>query len=85
MPSRRNGVGIHAVQFCADHDSLLVGFARFIEAALKIGNAVVVGDEITKTSNIDVLCGYVLSNFQYEEESHVYERICAEHSAVYSR
>ena len=41
-------------------------------------------DEIAKTCNVDVLCGYVLNSFQREQESHIYERICAEHSAVCS-
>jgi hypothetical protein len=31
---------------------------------------------------LDILCGYVLNSFQREEENHIYERICAEHSAV---
>ena len=182
-PSRGNGAGSHAVQFYENDDSLLVGFTRFIEAALKVGNAVVVvatashqndllqrlraqglnigaaieegtyiplnvaealatfivddlpdpvrfrkvtsellataakaakgknprvaacgecaptlwaqgnadaamqvehlWDEITKATNIDVLCGYVLSNFLHDEEGYVYERICAEHSVIY--
>jgi DNA-binding NarL/FixJ family response regulator len=42
-------------------------------------------DEIAKTCDVDILCGYVLTNFQREQESHIYERICAEHSAVCSR
>jgi hypothetical protein len=41
-------------------------------------------DEIAKSYDVDVLCGYVLSSFQREQESHIYERICAEHSAVSS-
>jgi DNA-binding NarL/FixJ family response regulator len=41
-------------------------------------------DEIAKTCNVDILCGYVLTSFQRERESHVYDSICAEHSAVYS-
>jgi hypothetical protein len=28
------------------------------------------------------LCGYVLTSLQREQERHIYERICAEHSAV---
>ena len=40
-------------------------------------------DEIAKTYDVDILCGYVLEGFQREQESHIYERICAEHSAVY--
>lgn len=42
-------------------------------------------DEIAKTYDVDILCGYVLTNFQREHEKHIYEGICAEHSAVYSR
>lgn len=40
-------------------------------------------DEIAKTRDMDVLCGYVLTNFQHEREAHIRERICAEHSAVW--
>ncbi len=39
-------------------------------------------DEIAKSHDVDILCGYVLNIFQREQESHIYERICAEHSAV---
>jgi DNA-binding NarL/FixJ family response regulator len=42
-------------------------------------------DEIAKTGNVDILCGYVLNSLQREQESHIYERICAEHSAVFSQ
>ena len=42
-------------------------------------------DEIAEMYHVDILCGYVLSSFQRERESHVYGRICAEHSTVYSR
>lgn len=41
-------------------------------------------DEIARTCNIDILCGYVLNGFQRAHESPVYERICAEHSLVCS-
>ena len=40
-------------------------------------------DEIATTHDMDVLCGYVLTDFQQEQEAHVRERICAEHSAVW--
>jgi DNA-binding NarL/FixJ family response regulator len=39
-------------------------------------------DEIAKTCDVDILCGYVLQSFQRERETHIYERICAEHSSV---
>lgn len=42
-------------------------------------------DEITKQYDLDVLCGYVLTDFQRDHENHVRERICAEHSAVLSK
>ena len=42
-------------------------------------------DEIARTHEVDILCGYVLNSFQREQESPIYERICAEHSAVSSQ
>ena len=42
-------------------------------------------DEIAKTYDVDILCGYGLQGFQHEQENHIYERICAEHSAVCSQ
>ncbi len=39
-------------------------------------------DEITKTYSMDVLCGYILTDFQGEPERHIRERISAEHSAT---
>jgi DNA-binding NarL/FixJ family response regulator len=41
-------------------------------------------DQIARTHEVYILCGYVLSNFQREQESHIFERICADHSAVSS-
>ena len=42
-------------------------------------------DEMAREYDVDILCGYVLSDFQREQESHIYERICAEHSTVYMK
>jgi DNA-binding NarL/FixJ family response regulator len=181
-PTSGKIVRSHAVEFYSDESSFLVGFARFIEAALNAGNAVIVvvtkshrnelfqrlqarglnidvaiqqgryipldvgetlstfmvndlpdpvrflkvagdlvaaaakaatgehprvaacgecaptlwaqgkadaavqvehlWDEIARTCNMDILCGYVLDSFQRQQENHIYERICAEHSAV---
>jgi DNA-binding NarL/FixJ family response regulator len=52
-----------------------------VDAAVQVEHLT---DEIARTCNVDVLCGYVLSSFQREQESHIYARICAEHSAVVS-
>lgn len=41
-------------------------------------------DEIAAKYDLDVLCGYVLTDFQREHQNDVRERICAEHSAVLS-
>lgn len=39
-------------------------------------------DEIARTYHVNVQCGYVLTDFQREQECHILDRICAEHSAV---
>jgi DNA-binding NarL/FixJ family response regulator len=44
--------------------------------------APILWDVIATTYNVDILCGYVLNSFEREQESHIYERICAEHSSV---
>ena len=41
-------------------------------------------DEVARTSNVDILCGYVLNSVQRHQESDIYQKICAEHSAVCS-
>jgi hypothetical protein len=35
--------------------------------------------------DVDILCAYPLSIFDDEQGSHIFQRICAEHSAVHSR
>jgi len=50
------------------------------DAAIRIEH---LWDEVSTEYDVDTLCGYVLSDFQREQESHIYERICAEHSTVY--
>lgn len=51
------------------------------EAAIQLEH---LWDEIAKSHPVDVLCGYPLASFQGGVGSHVFGRICAEHSAVYS-
>jgi DNA-binding NarL/FixJ family response regulator len=41
-------------------------------------------DQVGTTFEVDILCGYALSSFHGEEDEHVFQSICAEHSAVYS-
>jgi hypothetical protein len=42
-------------------------------------------DDVAKTYNVDILCGYVMKSFQREQEGHIYEKICTEHSVVCSQ
>ena len=43
------------------------------------------GNELAKRYDLDILCGYSSRSFDSEEYRHIFQRICAEHSAVYSR
>jgi len=42
-------------------------------------------DELARARDVDLLCGYSLNAPLHEEEQRIFERICAEHSAVHSR
>lgn len=42
-------------------------------------------DQIARTQEVDVLCGYVMKSSQREQERHIYERICNEHTTVCSQ
>ena len=52
------------------------------EAAIRLEH---LWDEIAKSHGLDVLCAYPLVSFQGGMGSRIFEGICAEHSAVYSR
>ena len=42
-------------------------------------------DELAAAYDVDMLCGYVFNPLLRDEEDGVFQRICAEHSAVHSR
>ncbi len=42
-------------------------------------------NELATIHEFDLLCAYALSSFNREEDEHVFQNICAEHSAVYSQ
>lgn len=52
-----------------------------VDAAVQVEHLT---NEVAKTCNVDILCSYVLTSFQREQETHIFERISAEHSAVCS-
>jgi DNA-binding NarL/FixJ family response regulator len=52
------------------------------EAAIQLEH---LWDEIAKSHGLDVLCAYPLGSFEGGMDSHIFQRICSEHSAVHSR
>ena len=53
-----------------------------VDAAIRLEH---LWDELVTIFEMDPLCGYALSSFHGEENKQVFQSICAEHSAVYSR
>jgi CheY-like chemotaxis protein len=43
------------------------------------------GNGLPEAPKVDILCAYSLSSFHGEKDEHVFQSICAEHSAVYSQ
>jgi CheY-like chemotaxis protein len=43
------------------------------------------GNQLVSTYNVDILCGYSLDRVSDMIDDHIYQRICAEHSAVHSQ
>jgi DNA-binding NarL/FixJ family response regulator len=52
------------------------------EAAIQVETLT---NQLTGTDNVDILCGYSLGSVQGGMNSHIFQRICAEHSAVHSQ
>jgi len=52
------------------------------EAAIQVEK---LGNELVKEYDVDILCGYSLSSVQGGMDSQIFQGICAEHSAVYTR
>ena len=50
------------------------------EAAIQIEK---LGNQLANTYEVDILCGYSLASVQGGMDSHIFQRICAEHSAVH--
>jgi DNA-binding NarL/FixJ family response regulator len=71
----------HGVVVCGEGTSVLWAQGK-ADAAIRVEQ---LWDEVGKTFGMDILCGYALTNFHGEEDEHVFQDICAEHSAVYSQ
>jgi len=53
-----------------------------VEAAIRLEH---LWNEITRNQSVDTLCGYVWGTFPRQQSIPIFERICAEHSAVVGR
>lgn len=51
------------------------------EAAVQLEN---LWDAVARRHDVDILCGYTLTGLRRSENSHIFEKICAGHSAAYS-
>ena len=71
----------HGVVACGEGTSVLWAEGK-ADAAIRVEQ---LWDEVGKTFGVDILCGYALSSFHGKENEHVFQRICAEHSAVYTQ
>jgi DNA-binding NarL/FixJ family response regulator len=71
----------HGVVACGEGTSVLWAEGN-ADAAIRVEQ---LWDEVGKALGVDILCGYALSSFHGEEDEHVFQNICAEHSAVYSQ
>jgi DNA-binding NarL/FixJ family response regulator len=52
------------------------------EAAIRVEKLI---NQLVKTYDVDILCGYSLGSVQGGMDTQIFQRICAEHSAVYPR
>jgi DNA-binding NarL/FixJ family response regulator len=52
------------------------------DAAIRVEQ---LSNDLAKTHEVDILCAYPSRSFHGEEDEHVFQSICAEHSAVYSQ
>jgi hypothetical protein len=71
----------HGVVVCGEGTSVLWAEGK-ADAAIRVEQ---LWDEVGKTFAVDILCGYALSSFHGKEHEHVFQKICAQHSAVYSQ
>jgi len=67
------------VVFCGEIAPILLSKGN-AEGAIKLEH---LWDEITRGYGVDTLCGYLQSPFLSKESNPIFERICAEHTAVH--
>jgi len=81
LASKAKKPGQHGVAVCGQCAPLLLAKGE-AETAIQVEK---LWDELTKTRGIDLMCAYPMSSFRGGQEDPVFQRVCAEHSAVHFR
>jgi CheY-like chemotaxis protein len=77
--ARKGANGEHwRVAACGECASILWAQGK-ADAAIRLEE---LWNQIARTYNVDILCGYPLESLRHEEDSYTFRRICEEHSAV---
>jgi len=74
--------GDHAAVAACGQSAALLWAQGNAEAAIRLEQ---LWNEAVSKYNVQMLCGYPVTGFQGGVGNHVFEKICAEHSAVHSR
>jgi DNA-binding NarL/FixJ family response regulator len=69
------------IAFCGERVGLLWAEGK-TDAAIRLEQLC---NDLAKTHEVDILCAYPLGSIHRGEDEHAFQRICSEHSAVYSR
>lgn len=79
VAARKGANGEHLrVAACGECASILWAQGK-ADAAIRLEE---LWNQIARTYNVDILCGYPLESLRHEEDSYTFRRICEEHSAV---
>lgn len=78
IAAAKAGRGLSRVALCGECAPTLLSQGK-AEAAIQLEN---LWDDTIKRYDTDTLCGYLSNDFRGAENSRVFDRICAEHTAV---
>jgi DNA-binding NarL/FixJ family response regulator len=67
------------VSACGECAPTLLG-ERSVAAAIQVEQ---LWDEVARTYGVDILCGYSSGSFDGDKDSHIFQKVRAEHSGVY--
>lgn len=82
MEAARESTGSSpGVAVCGDGAGSLWAEGK-VEAAIRVEQ---LWDELVRTYNVDMLCGYHMKTAPQDEDGRVFQRLCSTHTAVHSR